>query len=76
MMIEVVSTTAETRGWEMSKAEAAAKTAVMADNGMNIVTPSPELIAGLKDIGAKMLADLESSASPEALAIIKTYQGN
>ncbi len=72
----LAAATAEARGWEMSKAEAAAKTAVMAENGMNIVEPSTELIAGLKDIGAKMLADLEAKASPEALAIIEAYQGN
>ncbi len=68
--------TAEKRGWDMSKAEAAAKTAIMAENGMNIVEPSPELIAGLKDIGATMLAELEAKASPEALEIIKIYKAN
>ncbi len=74
--ILLAAATAEARGWEMSKAEAAAKTAVMAENGMNIVDPSPELIAGLKEIGAKMLAELETNASPEALAVIEAYQAN
>jgi len=68
--------TAEKRGWAMSKAEAAAKTKIMADNGIIVVQPSAELMAGLKKIGAKMLADLEATASPEAKAIIATYQGN
>lgn len=67
--------TAETRGWDMSKAEAEAKTKVMADNGMNIDTPSPELLAGLKDVGAKMLDNWRASASDAALSVLKTYQG-
>ncbi|NOX41029.1 MAG: TRAP transporter substrate-binding protein [Alphaproteobacteria bacterium] len=68
--------TAEKRGWAMSKAEAAAKTKIMADNGIIVVQPSAELMAGLKKIGAKMLADLEATASPEAKSIIATYQAN
>jgi len=68
--------TAEKRGWAMSKAEAAAKTKTMAENGIIVVPPSPELMAGLKKIGAKMLANLEATASPEAKAIIATYQAN
>jgi len=67
---------AETRGWEMSAAEAAAKTQVMADNGMVIVEPSAELMTGLKAIGATMLADLQANASDEAKAIIAEFQGN
>ncbi len=68
--------TAETRGWDMSRAEASAKTATMAENGINVVEPSAELIAGLKDIGAQMLADLEANASDEAKAIIAAYNAN
>jgi len=64
---------AETRGWELSKAETAAKTAILKDNGMVIVEPSSELLAGLKDIGAKMQMQWQESASAEAKAIAKAY---
>jgi len=74
--ILAAAATAETRGWEMSAAEASAKTQVMADNGMVIVEPSAELISGLKAIGATMLTDLQATASDEAKAIIAEYQGN
>ncbi|KEP70525.1 TRAP transporter substrate-binding protein [Thioclava sp. BHET1] len=67
---------AETRGWEMSKKEAAEKTAEMKENGMKIVAPSPELEAGLKKIGAEMLTTWEAQASPEALKVLKAYQAN
>lgn len=65
---------AEARGWEMSAAEADAKTAIMADNGMIIVEPSNALTAGLQEIGAQMLTNWEANASEAALSILTTYQ--
>ncbi|MGB7320214.1 MAG: TRAP transporter substrate-binding protein, partial [Albidovulum sp.] len=59
---------AETRGWDMSAAEATEKTPVMADNGMSIVAPSEALVAGLKAIGATMLDNWKAGASEDALA--------
>lgn len=66
---------AETRGWEMSKAEAAAKTKELADNGVTIVQPSPELVEGLQAIGATMLEKWNAEASEDAKAILTAYQG-
>lgn len=74
--ILAAAATAEARGWEMSKAEAAAKTKVMADNGMNIDAVSDELLDGLKKIGAQMLADLEANASDDAKAVVAAYQAS
>lgn len=68
------ATAAEARGWEMSKAEAAEKTQVMADNGVTIVPPSEELTTGLREIGEKMLEKWKTDASESALAILGTYQ--
>ncbi|MES0864881.1 TRAP transporter substrate-binding protein [Ruegeria sp. SCPT10] len=65
---------AEARGWEMSAAEADAKTAVMAENGMIIVEPSDALTAGLQEIGAQMLTNWKEDASGSALSILTTYQ--
>jgi TRAP-type C4-dicarboxylate transport system substrate-binding protein len=64
---------AETRGWDMSRAETAAKTATLAENGMNVVEPSAELMSGLKDIGAQMQVDWNASASDAAKGIIANY---
>ena len=65
---------AEARGWDMSAAEADAKTAIMAENGMIIVEPSDALTAGLQKIGAQMLTNWKASASKAALSILTTYQ--
>ncbi len=65
---------AEARGWEMSKNETAEKTAILKDNGIIVVTPSPELMTGLKKIGASMLEDWKKQAGPEGAALLKAYQ--
>ncbi len=64
---------AEARGWDMSRAETDAKTATLAENGMNVVTPSAELMDGLKAIGAQMQVEWNESASDAAKSIIKNY---
>lgn len=64
---------AEVRGWEMSMAETATKTKIMKDNGLIIVTPSAELMTGLRAIGTKMLEDWKASSGDEGAAILKAY---
>ncbi len=65
---------AEARGWEMSMAETAAKVKILKDNGVTIVEPSAELMAGLKKIGATMLEDWSKAAGPEGEEILKAYK--
>lgn len=65
---------AETRGWEMSKKETAEKTAILKENGVIVVTPSAELMAGLKDIGSEMIVDWKKSAGVEGDALLNAYQ--
>ncbi len=65
---------AETRGWEMSAAEAEAKVAILKENGMTILEPSAELQDGLKAIGVTMLENWKADASEAALSILSAYQ--
>lgn len=65
---------AETRGWAMSKEETAAKIKIMADNGMNIVTPSAELMEGLQAIGAEIVSEFEKEAGAEGAELLKAYK--
>ncbi|MFT6452216.1 MAG: TRAP-type C4-dicarboxylate transport system substrate-binding protein [Halocynthiibacter sp.] len=65
--------TAQTRGWEMSAAEAQSMTAALAENGITVYEPSAELIAGLKGIGDTMLENWKANASEAALAILDAY---
>ena len=58
----------------MSKKETATKTAILRDNGVKIVTPSAELMDGLKKVGAKMLKDWEKAAGSEGATLLKDYR--
>ncbi|MGH1423935.1 MAG: TRAP transporter substrate-binding protein [Pseudooceanicola sp.] len=65
---------AQTRGWDMSKAEADAKTQVLSDNGIVVYAPSAALVSGLQAIGAKMLDNWEGKASDDAKAALAEYR--
>lgn len=65
---------AEARGWEMSRAETAKQTAVLQENGITVVEPSEELMAGLRAIGAQMLENWKAVAGEEGAALLQTYQ--
>lgn len=67
---------AETRGWEMSAAEAETKTKVMSDNGITVVQPSDELMNGLLAIGAEMVNNWMNNASEDAIEVLNGYQAN
>lgn len=64
---------AEKRGWEMSAAEADAKTKALAENGITVYAPSAALSEGLQGIGKKMMAKWQENASPEARSILDAY---
>ncbi|MCP3891763.1 MAG: TRAP transporter substrate-binding protein [Desulfobulbaceae bacterium] len=65
---------AETRGWEMSRKETSAKTAILEENGIMVVTPSAELMDGLKDIGAKMIVGWKNDAGEDGDKVLEMYQ--
>ncbi len=65
--------TAEIRGWEMSKQETAAKTKIMKDNGLQIITPNTELMKDLKEIGSAMLKDWKISAGDKGVLLLQTF---
>ncbi|MDJ0623061.1 MAG: TRAP transporter substrate-binding protein [Desulfocapsaceae bacterium] len=64
---------AEKRGWEMSMQETAAKTAILKENGVTIVTPNAKLMEGLKAVGDEMLQDWKKDAGAEGEALLKAY---
>ncbi|MGB3224146.1 MAG: TRAP transporter substrate-binding protein [Desulforhopalus sp.] len=65
---------AEERGWEMSKQETIEQTAILKENGIIVVTPSDELMTGLKEIGASMLEEWKKDAGPEGAALLEAYR--
>jgi TRAP-type C4-dicarboxylate transport system substrate-binding protein len=64
---------AEARGWDMSRAETSEKVKVLAENGITVSQPSPELIEGLKAIGAHMLEGWQNKAGDAGEALMEAY---
>jgi TRAP-type C4-dicarboxylate transport system substrate-binding protein len=64
---------AETRGWQMSQAENTRTVNLLKQNGMNILTPPPQLKADLKKVGDTMLKEWLDKAGPEGKALIDAY---
>ncbi|MDV7339169.1 TRAP transporter substrate-binding protein [Terasakiella sp. A23] len=72
--VQKAAEAAEARGWEASKAETASKIKILKDNGMNVSTPSADLLNGLKDAGTKMTADWAKNSGAAGEGILSTYQ--
>ncbi len=64
---------AEERGWAASVKETNDKLEVLKKNGMVVVTPTAELMNGLKEIGKKMTADWAAKAGADGKAILDAY---
>lgn len=65
---------AQERGWQMSREETEAKTQVLRDNGLNVQDPSPELKAGLQDIGEQMAAEWAEAGGKDVQDILDAYR--
>ncbi len=65
---------AEARGWAASKAENVRTQNLLKQNGMNIITPSPQLKADMKKVGDTMLKEWLAKAGPEGQALVDAYR--
>jgi len=66
---------AETRGWEMSKAETTTQIAALKAAGMTIMQPSEALAARLSEVGATMVDEWLAKAGDAGAKIIAAYRG-
>ena len=66
---------AETRGWEMSEAETATQIDMLAENGMTVTEPSPELADALAAAGETMAQEWQERAGESGTTILESYQG-
>jgi TRAP-type C4-dicarboxylate transport system substrate-binding protein len=64
---------AEKRGWEMSRKENSDQIAVLKDNGMTVIEPSEELMAGLKKVGEEMLVEWKQAAGAEGETLLQAF---
>jgi len=64
---------AEVRGWKVSEEKNDWYKKALTEKGMKIMTPSPKLIADLKQVGSIMLADWQKKAGPDGEAMIAAF---
>lgn len=64
---------AETRGWKISEEKDQWYKKALTEKGMKIMTPSPKLMADMKQVGSVMLADWQKKAGADGEAIITAF---
>ena len=65
---------AETRGWKISEEKNDWYKKALAEKGMNIVAPSPKLVADLRQVGDVMLSDWLKKTGAEGKAIVDAFR--
>lgn len=68
------SKVAEDRGWKASIEEMTIKTNALKTAGIKVITPSPELKAGLAKVGATITAEWEKSAGADGAAMLAAFR--
>lgn len=66
---------AEERGWQVSQKEEGDKIQILASRGMQVVKPSPQLMAELKRVGEVMIQEWQKQAGAQAVLIYRKYLG-
>lgn len=64
---------AEVRGWKISQEKNDWYKKALTEKGMKIVTPSPKLMADMRQVGGIMLSDWQKKAGPDGEAILAAY---
>ena len=70
-----VASTAETRGWAMSKVRELEANELLGKNGMTLHKPDAAMMQAFEKVGAQMTEEWLKTAGPEGAAIIKAYRG-
>ncbi|MFC3677845.1 TRAP transporter substrate-binding protein [Ferrovibrio xuzhouensis] len=68
------SAAAETRGWDMSKAEAEDAKAALVKGGMTVAAPPPQLAADFKKLGETLSAEWLKKAGADGEAAVAAYK--
>lgn len=69
-----VAAEAETRGWQMMEAADRENLAIMRQNGMEIIQPSPELMASFRNVSQSLVADWVKRAGSDGAALLNRYR--
>lgn len=67
---------AEKRGWEMAEKSGDDSAKVLASKGLLVQPGSPELVAGLKAVGAQIAAEWSKKAGPDGEAVLAALKAS
>ena len=70
-----VASTAETRGWAMSKVRTLEANELLAKNGMTLHQPDAAMKADYAKVGAQILDEWMKKSGAEGQSILKAYRG-
>ena len=65
---------AEARGWAASERVNAETLAKLKAEGMQVLSPSPQLKSDMKKVGDVMLKEWQDKAGPEGKSLVDTYK--
>jgi len=69
-----VAKRAEARGWEKAVELQKTSTATLAEHGMKVEQPSPELLSGFKKIGDQIIAEWAKKAGPDGATLVQAMK--
>ena len=72
--LSYAASTAETRGWAMSKVRQSEANELLTKNGMTIHKPDPGMTAAYTKVGTQILAEWLKKSGAEGQSIIKAYR--
>lgn len=72
--VEEAAKTAEERGWEMSTKETQDKTKTLADKGIRVIEPTPELTDSFNEVRQKMMEEWQNSAGASGAKILAAFK--
>ena len=65
---------AEKRGWDLARQRETNANKMLADNGITVHTPTPQMMAALHKIGDTMAAEWQKTAGADGEALLKSFR--
>jgi len=72
--LKAAAAKAEARGWQLSDEAGSTQQAMLGSRGMQIATPTPELLAGLAAIGRSMADEWAGRAGEDGKRVLEAYR--
>jgi len=72
--IRAAAAAAETRGWALSEEAKTSQEAILAQHGMTVATPTPQILAEMDRVSESMVTEWLAKAGEEGQRVINAYR--